>query len=154
MDHFSEVKSISWLDRYKAALAGIIFAPLFIFVAFITLKYGEIEHANTTNALKNIHPQIKAEKTATNDDLLYYTDTIRADKFLFDKEMGLKLNAIKLFRRIYTWQWKEIIHVENKRTLWGGKTSTTTYDYKKGWYHQLIDHSLFKHPEMHENPIE
>lgn len=153
MDHFTEVKSISWLERYKRALVGLIFAPLFIFVAFIALKYGEIEHANTTNVLKNIQPKVKTEKTATNGDLFYCTDTIRADTFLFDKQMGLKLNAIKLFRRVYTWQWKEIIHKENKRTFWGGKTTTTMYDYKKGWHHQLIDHSLFKHPEMHENPV-
>jgi hypothetical protein len=61
MDQFKDTKTISWIDRWKAALAGLIFAPLFIFVGFAALREGEIEHAQTTNALKNIQPNIKKE---------------------------------------------------------------------------------------------
>lgn len=152
MDHFEEVKTVSWIQRYKSAVAGVVFAPLFICAGFLALKYGEIEHANTTNALKNIQPKVKEENIARNGDLFYFTDTIKAEHYLEDEEIGIKLESVKLFRRVYTWQWKEIIHKETKRSFWGGKTTTLTYDYKKGWHHQLIDHKLFKYPETHENP--
>jgi hypothetical protein len=59
MDKYVDVITISWLKRYKNALLGLLFAPIFIFVAFIILRHCEIEHAITTNALHNIEGHVK-----------------------------------------------------------------------------------------------
>ena len=54
MDQFTEVTEVSWLDRYKSALLGFTFAPLFFFAGFHALKHGEKRHAFTTTGLKEV----------------------------------------------------------------------------------------------------
>lgn len=152
MDEFIETQDFTWLQRVKASIAGIVFAPLFCFAGFYMLKYGEIKHANSTIGLKKIEQQVVEEKDGRNGDLIKVDGYIRATKTHVDNEVGLTRKAIKLKRRVYTYQWTERKETRKKRTRGGGEKKTTTYTYSKSWQEGIKNSNNFKHPEGHENP--
>ncbi len=152
MDHFEEVIHISWWQRVKSAILGLIFAPLFLLVGFLAIKHGEIDHAKSTNGLKGVQEQVVSDTIFQEGQIIRYSDTIKAIGKLEDKAFDLDIPAIKLFRQVLTYQWIEIITEHSEKTMTGGKTKVKTYDYELGWADKLINSNHFKHKEGHENP--
>lgn len=152
VDTFEEVASRSWTQRFSSSFTTLIFAPIFIAVGFFLLRTGEVQHAQTTNALKRVEPQVKTAQAAQNGDLFSISDDIYTKSELEDETFGVKATAIKLYRVVYTWQWEEIIKKRKKRTSGGGDKKVTTYTYKPAWRPQLINSQKFKYPAGHQNP--
>ena len=153
MDEYVEVEEISWFKRFRNAIGALAFAPVLMAVGFFMLRTGEIDHAKTTTALKEIISSIKEETSAKEGELFRFVGTIKApNEPLLDKEFGVKTKAVKLYRAIYTYQWKEIKKKETKRTTFGGEKKVTTYRYEKTWSAKLIPSSKFRYSEGHENP--
>ena len=166
MDEYTEVVEISWFARFRNAIGGLIFAPLFFLVGFMMLKHGEISHAKTTIGLKNIVGKVKSLEEANYGDLVYVTDVVKSpDKWLLDEQTGLDLKALKLYRKVYTWQWVEKAKEKKKRTVSGGTKKEITYKYETRWVSDFryseegefgrgyeVDFDKFKHPLGHENP--
>lgn len=151
MDHFVEVERVSWFKRFRNALLGLIFAPVFVVVAFFILRHGEIEHAMTTKALFNIEDKVLAQPTDNSLCLAY--DSLYSDSsLLVDPLVSLKINSLKLFRDIQTWQWNEIKKTKEVHMPDGSTVKKTEYTYKQGWYTYLINSDYFKHKEGHINP--
>jgi len=152
MDEFVETQDSSWLQNIKTAFAGIVFAPLFCLAGFYMLKYGEIKHANSTIGLKKVEKKVVPEKAGRNGDLIKVDGYIEARATHTDTENGLTRKAIKLRRKVYTYQWIENKKTRKKRKAGGGSTKTTTYTYSKAWRQGIKSSSSFKHPEGHQNP--
>ena len=152
MDHFEEVQHFSWWQRVKGAFYGVIFAPLFLFVGFFAIKEGESQHAKSTNGMKQVQKLVVSDTIFQDGQIIKYSDTIRATGILKDKTFNVEVNAIKLFRQVYTYQWIEIIKERSQKTMTGGKTKVKTYDYRLSWVDQLVSSDRFKHSEGHENP--
>lgn len=154
MDQFVNIERIGWFKRFKNAIAGIIFAPVFGVLGLLMIHAGELEHAQTTTALKKIEKQVQTGSLVENEELFRLYDTIYAPKFpLKDKEFGLYVHAIKLYRRVFTWQWIEKVHEKTKRTFEGGEQKETTYTYQQEWKQDLVNSNEFEYPDNHQNPV-
>jgi hypothetical protein len=155
MEQYVEVEEVSWIKRFKNAIAGLIFAPLFVLIGFFMLRHGEIEHAKTTSALKIVVNNIKEVNEVENGDLFRYVDTVYSPALpLEDAEFGLKVKAIKLYRKVYTYQWMEKKETKEKRGNFGSKERETIYTYEKIWTRFILNSDEFKYKEGHENPKE
>lgn len=62
--------------------------------------------------------------------------------------------ALKLQRKVETYQWTEEAHTETEKNTGGSTDTTTTYTYSKGWEDHIIDSDAFAKTEGHENPTE
>ncbi len=153
MDKFVQKTTTSWVQRMVNAIVGLAFAPLFVFAGFYALRYGEITHAKTTNALKVVIHDVESPDEAKVGDVFRYVGTVYSpgEKFK-DEQFNFEVEAIKLHRQVYTYQWIEKESSKKKRTATGGKTEETTYTYKKEWHRSLVNSNKFKIEEGHENP--
>ena len=153
MAQIIEITKVSWISRFKNAILGLLFAPIFAVLGFLVLRYGEIEHAKTKTALKNIIHKVHNPVDAKNGELFWYSDSVLSPKALLnDKEFKLKVKAIKLYRKVYTWQWVEKAETKEKRENFGSKTKETTYTYNQDWVSHIIYSDHFKYKEGHTNP--
>lgn len=153
MDKIIEITKLNWFERLKKALGGLIFAPLFVLLGFWLLKSGEKDHAASTTKLKSVASAIVDLKSAAVGDLTYIQDSIKAPKTpLTDPETGFSFPAIKIFRKVYTYQWIEHVEEKEKTTITGGEEKEKIYTYFKGWDNGLWDTRKFKYPDDHENP--
>lgn len=153
MDKIIEIAKLNWFARLKKALGGLVFAPLFVFVGYWLLKTGERDHAASTTKLKAVASTIVDLKSAAIGDLTYLQDSIKAPMApLTDQETGLNFPAIKIFRKVYTYQWIEHVEEKEKSTMTGGEEKETVYTYYKGWDDKLWLTRDFKYQEGHENP--
>jgi len=153
MDEFVETTTTSWVQRISGAIAGLIFAPLFIFAGFYALKHGEITHAKTTNALKVVVNDVASPDDARVGDVFRYVGTVYSpgEKFQ-DTQFDVAIDAIKVYRQVYTYQWVERKKEKKKRTATGGERTEKTYTYSRKWNLELINSNRFKIPEGHQNP--
>lgn len=164
MDQYTEVSTTSYKGRVRNAIAGLVFAPLFCTVAFLALKYGEIRHAETTFALKDVIHEVKSPEEARLDDLFYISGPIEAPKKpLVDDEFGVQVKGLKLYRKVYQRQWVEKKKTKKKKGAFGQEKKETTYTYTEKWVSEhtnrfgSTDKDLqynsdrFKYKEGHEN---
>ena len=166
MDSYTTVTERSWWDRFQNAIKGLIFAPLFFYFGFHMLESGERRHAATTIALKDIFQTVVPEESATDGDLVHLSGKLRStDKWLIDSLTGLDIKAIKLYRKVYTWQWVETTRERTTRTITGGERTETVYEYHTRWVSNFSFENpksievnyeprfgKFKYPTGHENP--
>lgn len=153
MDKFVQKTTTSWVQRMFNAIAGLAFAPLFVFVGFYALRHGEITHAKTTNALKVVIHEVESPDQARVGDVFRYVGTVYSPGERFqDPQFNLTIDAIKAYRQVYTYQWIEKEKSKRKRSSSGGETEVKTYTYHKKWHRSLVDSDRFKIVEGHENP--
>lgn len=62
---------------------------------------------------------------------------------LSEPDFSMSIPAIKLERKIETYQWEEDSKEENKDNYGGSQTTTTTYTYKKVWDEGINNSSDF-----------
>ena len=152
MDEFLQ-KTPSWGQRMSGAIVGVIFAPLFIFAGFFALKHGEISHAKTTNALNVVIHEVESPEQAKVGDVFRYVGTVYSPGERYrDEQFNLEIDAIKVYRQVYTYQWVEKEKEKKKRTATGGERIEKTYTYSKNWNRTLINSDRFKIRQGHENP--
>ncbi|MCP4440978.1 MAG: hypothetical protein GY810_18810, partial [Aureispira sp.] len=166
MDKYTEILEISWLTRLRNAVAALVFGSLFFGIGFVMLKNGEKSHAKITSGLQRTIPKIVAEPQANNTDIFYLTDSIQSSKpLLQDSLFNIQVQGLKLYRKVYTWQWFERRSQKNTRQPLGGTKAEITYSYDKGWVSNFCSHSepntlheynynspFFKYKEGHSNP--
>jgi len=66
--------------------------------------------------------------------------------------LPVSVQALKLQRKVETYQWEETSHSEEKKNMGGDTETITTYNYEKVWSDKYIDSSAFKKPSGHQNP--
>ena len=64
---------------------------------------------------------------------------------------GVKVNAIKLRRKVEYYQWVEHRRSEKRQKLGGGEETVTTYTYSREWVNHPVDSQSFKQMVGHEN---
>ncbi len=153
MDEFVQKTIISWPQRMAGAIAGLIFAPIFVFAGFFALKHGEIKHAKTTNALNVVIHEVESPEEARVGEVFRYVGTVYSPGERYrDEQFNLEIDAIKVYRQVYSYQWFERESERKKRTANGEETTEKTYTYSKKWSRTLINSDRFKIREGHENP--
>ena len=77
-----------------------------------------------------------------NDSYINVTGNIIIESNIFDEEINLKIKALKLERKVETYQWNETISKDGEIV------------YEKVWEDGLLDSTSFIESETHQNPIE
>lgn len=93
---------------------------------------------------------------AHNDKrLVHVIGQAACDDTLRDPKLGVSAKAIKLERRVETYQWQEVAEQRSRQQADGRMVSETDYSYRPDWSDRLVDSKRFRTEEGrsdHRNP--
>ncbi len=146
----------SWGSRLGSSLKGVLFGFLLVFASIALLFWNEGRTVNRAKALNegaSAVITVDAAKVDPQNDgkLVHVSGEVATADVLEDLKFGVSVNAIKLVRKVESFQWKENEQSTTKRGSGGSQETTTTYTYEKVWSPDLINSSAFKEAG-HENP--
>ncbi len=156
-DSFTHVTNQSWLSRIGNSIKGILFGLLLFLAAFPLLFWNEGRAIETEKSLNEGAAAVVSIDANTimpenNGHLVYLSGLADTDEILQDDIFKVRTQAIRLARKVNTYQWQEHSESKTEKNSGGSSTTTTTYNYSKEWSTRLINSSAFKHPQGHENP--
>lgn len=156
-DRFTEITHTSWFSRIGSSIKGVLFGILFIVIGVCLLFWNEGRAVKTHKALEEsqgLVVSINAQEAAPqmNGKLVHLTGEATSTQTLSDNLLPVSTQALKLQRKVETYQWEETSHSEEKKNMGGDTETITTYNYEKVWSDKYIDSSTFKKPNGHQNP--
>ena len=156
-DSYTEVTSTSWFSRLGDSFKGIGTGFLLIIAATALLWWNEGRTVRTGDAIAEAQmvtepmPAITRIDSAFEGKMVYATGRAATSDELVDPVFGIKVNAIKLRRKVEYYQWVEHRSTEKRQKLGGGEETVTTYSYTQEWVGNPVDSRSFKRSEGHEN---
>ncbi|HYM62197.1 MAG TPA: TMEM43 family protein [Thermoanaerobaculia bacterium] len=156
-DSFSVTTSQSWFGRLFESIKSVLFGGILFIVSFPLLFWNEGRAVRTARSLTEglgavVSVPVDAVAPGNEGKLVHVSGAVKTDKPVVDDELAIQADAVKLFRNVEMYQWKQSEHSETRKKLGGGSETVTTYDYKLEWAKGRIDSESFKKPEGHENP--
>lgn len=156
-DRFTEITHTSWFSRIGSSIKGLLFGILFIVIGVCLLFWNEGRAVKTHKALvesQGLVVSINSQEDAPqlNGKLVHLTGEAISTQTLSDNLLPVSVQALKLQRKVETYQWEETSHSEEKKNMGGDTETITTYNYEKVWSDKYIDSSAFKKPNGHQNP--
>lgn len=147
----------SWGSRLGSSLKGVLVGFLFVLASVALLFWNEGRTVNRAKALNegaSAVITVDAAKVDPQNDgkLVHLSGEVATADVLEDLKFGVSVNAVKLVRKVESYQWKENKESSTKRGSGGSQETTTTYTYQKVWSPDLIDSTGFKEAVEHENP--
>jgi hypothetical protein len=154
---YTEVKQVSWFERIKQAIFGVIFGLILFVLAFPVLFWNEGRAVKTEKSLKEgakaVISVTSGEVDPSNEGKLVHMSGMTAtEDILTDPVFGISDNAVKLKRKVEMYQWKETSKTETRTKVGGGEEQVTTYEYDKVWSESHIKSASFKE-KGHDNPV-
>ncbi len=156
---FTEETSQSWFSRLQQSIASVGFGLLLFLASFVVLWWNEGNEVKTLKSLKGVKGEVQSVTSDKVDASLNgkwihtsgkVTVTDPAKDTLFNISDP---NAIKVFRNVQMYQWKENKKEEKEKKLGGGERTITEYLYAKEWSSSAINSSNFKkNKERYRNP--
>ena len=156
-DSYTEVTSTSWFSRLGDSFKGIGTGFLLIIAATALLWWNEGRTVRTGDAIAEAQmvtepmPAITRIDSAFEGKMVYAKGRAATSDELVDPVFGIKVNAIKLRRKVEYYQWVEHRSTEKRQKLGGGEETVTTYSYTQEWVGNPVDSRSFKRAEGHEN---
>ncbi|MBR5243211.1 MAG: hypothetical protein IKW13_03160 [Thermoguttaceae bacterium] len=146
----------SWGSRLGSSMKGVLVGFLFVLASIALLFWNEGRTVNRAKALNegaSAVITVDAAKVDPQNDgkLVHLSGEVATADVLEDLKFGVSVNAIKLVRKVESYQWQENEKSTTKRGSGGSQETTTTYTYEKVWSPELINSSSFKEAG-HENP--
>lgn len=144
---------MSFQTRSKGIGTGI----LLIVAATVLLWWNEGRTVRTGDAIAEAQmvtepiPSIDKIDSAFEGKMVYATGRAVTKDELTDPVFGVKVNAIKLRRKVEYYQWVEHRRSEKRQKLGGGEETVTTYTYSREWVNHPVDSQSFKQMMGHEN---
>ena len=91
---------------------------------------------------------------ANEGKLVHVVGEVKTDEKLWDRELMVSSQAIRLTRDVEIYQWKETENRRENPPTPNGKSTppTITYEYTKVWNSDPINSKDFKEPMGHDNP--
>lgn len=156
-DRFTEITHTSWFSRIGSSIKGLLFGILFIVIGVCLLFWNEGRAVKTHKALvesQGLVVSINSQEGAPqlNGKLVHLTGEAISTQTLSDNLLPVSVQALKLQRKVETYQWEETSHSEEKKNMGGDTETITTYNYEKVWSDKYINSSAFKKPNGHQNP--
>jgi len=154
----TEISHVSWFERVKGALIGVLIGLLLIPLAIILLAWNEGRAIHTARSLAEgsrlvISVPVEQVAVANEGKLIHVAGPVRVVAELRDAEFGLRLpGAVKLRRQVEMFQWVEDQRSETQSKFGGGQETVTTYSYAQRWSSTAIDSSRFRDLRGHDNP--
>ena len=157
-DTFTTTTRTSYGSRLGSSLKGIFGGVVIFLIGFPVLVWNEGRSVKRTRALNEGEKNVvavaaDAVDSANEGGLIHFSGRAVTDAVLADEVFGIVVTGdLQLVRSAEMYQWQEEMHKETKTNTGGSQTTTTTYNYKKGWSSSLENSGDFEHPEGHENP--
>lgn len=154
---YTEVTSTNWFSRLGNSFKGIGTGILLIVAATVLLWWNEGRTVRTGDAIAEAQmvtepiPGIDKIDSAFEGKMVYATGRAVTKDELTDPVFGVKVNAIKLRRKVEYYQWVEHRRSEKRQKLGGGEETVTTYTYSREWVNHPVDSQSFKQMMGHEN---
>lgn len=154
---YTEVTSTNWFSRLGNSFKGIGTGILLIVAATVLLWWNEGRTVRTGDAIAEAQmvtepiPSIDKIDSAFEGKMVYATGRAVTKDELTDPVFGVKVNAIKLRRKVEYYQWVEHSKSEKRTKLGGGEETVTTYTYSREWVNHPVDSQSFKQMMGHEN---
>lgn len=154
---YTEVTSTNWFSRLGNSFKGIGTGILLIVAATVLLWWNEGRTVRTGDAIAEAQmvtepiPSIDKIDSAFEGKMVYATGRAVTKDELTDPVFGVKVNAIKLRRKVEYYQWVEHRRSEKRQKLGGGEETVTTYTYSMEWVNHPVDSQSFKQMMGHEN---
>ena len=153
----SETTVQSWGSRLGSSMKGVLVGFLFVLASIALLFWNEGRTVNRAKALNegaSAVITVDAAKVDPQNDgkLVHVSGEVATADVLEDLKFGVSVNAIKLVRKVESFQWKQNEQSTTKRGSGGSQETTATYTYEKVWSPDLIDSTGFKEAVGHENP--
>ena len=156
-EQFTKITKYTWAERLKNSFSGIFFGATLFFASFPILMWNEGRFIDREKAIEeglNSVINVSSERILKENQgaLVHITGIAKTDEILKDKLFGIEVNAIKLQRKVETYQWHETSTTKTKKDFAGTETQETTYTYTKNWSESWINSSNYYIKEGHENP--
>lgn len=154
---YTEVTSTNWFSRLGNSFKGIGTGILLIVAATVLLWWNEGRTVRTGDAIAEAQmvtepiPSIDKIDSAFEGKMVYATGRAVTKDELTDPVFGIKVNAIKMRRKVEYYQWVEHSKSEKRTKLGGGEETVTTYSYSAEWVDSPVNSQSFKKREGHEN---
>lgn len=147
----------SWGSRLGSATKGVLVGFLFVLASVALLFWNEGRTVNRAKALNegaSAVITVDAAKVDPQNDgkLVCVSGEVATADVLEDLKFGVSVNAIRLVRKVESYQWQEKEESTTKRGSGGSQETTTVYTYQKVWSPDLIDSTGFKEAAAHANP--
>lgn len=141
------------------SVKGMGVGVLLFLASFAVLFWNEGRAVKTHKALQEGAAAVTEADpgrvdAALDGRLIHFTADVETDRELQDHWFGVSVPALRMERRVEMWQWIETSRSKTTDNWGGSQTTTTEYDYEKGWSEDWIDSSKFKVPEGHRNPAQ
>ncbi len=139
----------SWGSRLGSSTRGVLVGFLLVLASVALLFWNEGRTVNRAKALSegaSAVISVDAAKVDPQNDgkLVHVSGEVATADVLEDLKFGVSVNAIKLLRKVESYQWREIEESTTERGSGGSQKTTTTYSYEKVWAAELIDSTGFK----------
>ena len=158
VDQITEVTNTSWFARLWQAIVGVFIGLILVVVSVGVLFWNEGRAIRTAQGLAEgagIVRSAAADRVDSSNDgrLIHVTGILSTAGAVSDPDFAIRVQGVRLERRVEVYQWKEETHSETRTKLGGGEERTTTYKYVRTWSDKPIDSDRFKEPRGHTNPV-
>ena len=156
-DSFTEFSHESWFSRIGGAITGILIGFVLLVIAFPLLFWNEGRTVKEYKTLKEGGGAVISVNADTVDPanagkLIHVTGKAETEATLIDPVFGVSANALKMYRNVEMFQWKETSESKTKKKVGGGTDTVKHYSYDKVWSDKVINSRKFKKAEGHQNP--
>jgi len=154
---FTETSTQSWESILIGSIKSVFVGVILLLIALVALWFNEGRAVKTAKGLTEGASQVvdissEAVSQESSGKLVHLTGDVQSKEQLTDTEFGITVDALRLKRSVYMYQWVEHKKTKSEKKVGGSKKTTTTYEYEKQWGNTLIKSSSFKKPEGHMNP--
>ncbi|MFD2265506.1 TMEM43 family protein [Lacibacterium aquatile] len=157
MDRFTETTSVSWGGRLKQSLIGMLIGIVLIIACPFGLFWNEGRAVTTAKSLDEgagavVSVDAGRVDRANEGRLIHLAGNTDVSDTVADTGFAVTAKALRLYRRVEMYQWKESTESSTRTKLGGGEETVTTYSYEKAWSNESINSADFKEPNGHRNP--
>jgi hypothetical protein len=158
VDQITEITNTSWFARLWQAIVGVFIGLILVVVSVGVLFWNEGRAIRTAQGLAEgagIVRSAAADRVDSSNDgrLIHVTGILSTAGAVSDPDFAIRVQGVRLERRVEVYQWKEETHSETRTKFGGGEERTTTYKYVRTWSDKPIDSDRFKEPRGHTNPV-
>lgn len=152
-----EINQQSWGSRIVSSFFGILIGFLLIIGSFVLIFWNEGHGLHTAKSLQQTLQVViivpnKPIQPENNLKVVSVSGLATTEEILRDPLLGISDKAIKLFRTVEMYQWKENVETRTEKQMGGSEKTIKTYSYEPVWSEKQIDSHKFKDQTNHQNP--
>ncbi len=154
---FSKTTSVSWIERIKQSVIGVLIGFVLVVGAVVLLFWNEGRAVTTARSLAEgagavVSVSSDAVDPANEGRLVHASGRLSTQEMVQDDDFGVEAEGVRLSRMVEMYQWREKTSKDTRKKLGGGEETVTTYSYATEWSSRPLESSEFEQAEGHENP--